>query len=710
MPDSPSQSVPRRREGAEPENPPSPKRRRVPLACRNCRERKVRCDGRRPICGTCQRRGQSEDHCEYMVIAETAKYQTERAYIQSLRDHITQLESSARQPPPSLEPSPNGNSGVEPVISSPEPAIVASHHPPEHCEHYPSPATTSLPSSISAMGAAVGDIRDTDIRDQYFGQTSIVSLVQECAHTSPSRQQTTTPLVYTAATQTADWLLDIYFTSPHMFYPWVHKQTFLTTYNSMWAARDTGHLHDLPDVGAGGRDCSTAVFYCALNAMLALGCEFSNLPSHAKRSTSLMFSERMKALISINIFDSGSLAHVQALLLVATYLQCTAYPKRCWNIVGMAYRMSIGLGLHLSRHARGLTRLEKEIRWRAWCACVHLDILVSMTMGRPAMTAPNNVPLPSPTDDRYLAEADAVPPPGEISRNQYLYENMRLIKILSNILSRIYHSAALVEADTPRRLDVDLQAVVEIDRAFDDFEASLDPALQWTSKQGSNGSADLVFKRQSNVLHARFLHLRLLLYRPAFTEYCSSASESGARGSNASGGRWIAMCRANCASGSVQAACNLIDSLSQATTQDATGAWCAGIILLLADTSGARFDGVDREARDSAWKKCVETLHRMSNVHSSARDYAIALSGLKEQKQTTLSHPPNATERGCGLRGTPWSGQHETQMLEQSRIFDGPYNILDPLMSHWDHGTEDIMLPAQFLQELDDGLLLPSLF
>lgn len=87
-----------------------------------------------------------------------------------------------------------------------------------------------------------------------------------------------------------------------------------------------------------------------------------------------MFYERMKGLISIDIFDSGSLAHVQALLLVAMYLQCTAYPKRCWNIVGMAYRMSIGLGLHLRRGHSDMTRLEREMRWRAWCACVHMDM------------------------------------------------------------------------------------------------------------------------------------------------------------------------------------------------------------------------------------------------------------------------------------------------------------------------------------------------
>jgi hypothetical protein len=35
------------------------KRRKIQLACTQCRERKVRCDGLRPVCGTCGRRGQA---------------------------------------------------------------------------------------------------------------------------------------------------------------------------------------------------------------------------------------------------------------------------------------------------------------------------------------------------------------------------------------------------------------------------------------------------------------------------------------------------------------------------------------------------------------------------------------------------------------------------------------------------------------------------
>lgn len=73
---------------------------------------------------------------------------------------------------------------------------------------------------------------------------------------------------------------------------------------------------------------------------------------------------------------AGVLAHVQAFLLVALYLQCTPYPRRCWNVVGMAHRMSVGLGLHLSQYIPELTLLEKEMRWRAWCACVQMDMYV----------------------------------------------------------------------------------------------------------------------------------------------------------------------------------------------------------------------------------------------------------------------------------------------------------------------------------------------
>ena len=178
--------------------------------------------------------------------------------------------------------------------------------------------------------------------------------------------------------KTTDWLLDVYFTNSHLFYPWVHKESLLASYETIWSSQDneSPNTNGLPDVGIGGQNCPAQVFYCALNAILAIACEFSNIRSREKRTSSLVFYERMKGLLNIDFLDSGSLAHVQALLLVALYLQCTPYPRQCWNVVGMAYRMSVGLGLHLSQYIPELTLLEKEMRWRAWCACVQMDMYV----------------------------------------------------------------------------------------------------------------------------------------------------------------------------------------------------------------------------------------------------------------------------------------------------------------------------------------------
>ncbi|KAL4899441.1 hypothetical protein BDW74DRAFT_189049 [Aspergillus multicolor] len=717
------------------DQPRSPKRRRVPLACSSCRERKVRCDGARPICSACQRRSNTTEPCEYMVITDTAKFQTERAYIQSLRDHIAYLEESIPKSSPIHD-----LSAVAPVPTSPVRPLAPRRAPvQEHCEHYPSPESPSLSKSITAMGAPVTDISQTDLGDQYYGQTSLVSLVQEYA--TPQRQpQPATPSAASCNVscapglssllsddyslpprKTADWLLNIYFTNSHLFYPWVHKESFVASYNFIWSSQDGSALNSFPDVGIGGRNCPPTMFYCALNAMFAIACEFSNMPPQEKRSTSLMFYERIKGLINIDILDSGSLAHVQALLLVAIYLQCTPYPNRCWNIVGMTYRMSIGLGLHLRRRGSDMTELEKEIRWRSWCACVHMDIILSMTMGRPAMTPiPYNIPLPSPIDDKYLASGKTVQqPPNEVSGNQFLYENTRLIGILGKILSTIYHSVEQTTDPVPlHEANSSLPAILDIDRALDEYEQSLHPALQWGPGAQSPLSEFPLCRRLSNVLHARFLHLRLLLYRPAFSEYCSALSDQGRGAVNSKAGtrRWSMLCRSNCAAGCVQAACDLIESLSRATMQDASGAWwygifyliSAGFILLLAYSADASFDGLDEEHRDRAWELCIQTLHCMVDVHPSARDYAIALSGLKQaQRQSTrTSAAIGAQNTGNDASGATQDRRH----IQGEADHSGLYNALDPLISNWDNGIEDIMLPAHFLQDMDDGLLLPSFF
>lgn len=156
----------------------------------------------------------------------------------------------------------------------------------------------------------------------------------------------------------------------------------MTAFNLLWTSQSTGNaLTDLPDIGLGSRNCSPTLFQCAMNAMFALADEFTDMQPGLKKKSSEVFYNCMKSLLDIDVFDGGSLAHVQALLIAAQYLQCTPDPKKCWNAVGMAYRMAVGLGLHLSnRPTSDLGPVEREMQWRTWCACVHMDMWVSHIM------------------------------------------------------------------------------------------------------------------------------------------------------------------------------------------------------------------------------------------------------------------------------------------------------------------------------------------
>lgn len=54
------------------------KRRRVALACTACRDRKVRCDGGKPVCRPCAKRADSSLPCVYSVVSSSAKQVSEQ--------------------------------------------------------------------------------------------------------------------------------------------------------------------------------------------------------------------------------------------------------------------------------------------------------------------------------------------------------------------------------------------------------------------------------------------------------------------------------------------------------------------------------------------------------------------------------------------------------------------------------------------------------
>lgn len=82
----------------------TPRRRKVALACEPCREKKVRCDGTKPICGPCTRRSYSIDRCIYKL--ENARSASNDAYLKVLHDRIRELEGACVQSGVAVPPAP----------------------------------------------------------------------------------------------------------------------------------------------------------------------------------------------------------------------------------------------------------------------------------------------------------------------------------------------------------------------------------------------------------------------------------------------------------------------------------------------------------------------------------------------------------------------------------------------------------------------------
>lgn len=199
-----------------------------------------------------------------------------------------------------------------------------------------------------------------------------------------------------------------------------------------------------------------------------------------------------------------------------------------------------------------------------------------MTLGRPpVLQMTDDVLVPAAVDDEFICpnSTSCVQPEGTVSQNLFVVENIRLAKILGKILSSIYWPSS----------SSDFSALVRLDGLLEDFRNSLVDDLTWwgNDTMRQQGARDHVLKRQRNVLHARFLHLRILLYRPSFSAFCAAARRSRQRRVTGSGldetgteantlqGAFQAQCATTC----VQVAYELSASLLAAREVEATGAW-----------------------------------------------------------------------------------------------------------------------------------------
>ncbi|OZJ02364.1 hypothetical protein BZG36_04478 [Bifiguratus adelaidae] len=191
---------------------------------------------------------------------------------------------------------------------------------------------------------------------------------------APSRPQT--PIISRPPSPEHQHLINAYFQYVHPITPMVDEEAVRADYASA-KRKDSAWLG-------------------LLNMILALG----TIASHTSDSNEdIRYYNAAKSYLGLDSFGSGHIETVQALgLMAGHYLHYRNRPNMASGIMGAAFRMAYGLGLHreFTFADKSKTANQRETKRRTWWCLVVMDTSASTTLGRPStvpqFSAAVNVP------------------------------------------------------------------------------------------------------------------------------------------------------------------------------------------------------------------------------------------------------------------------------------------------------------------------------
>jgi hypothetical protein len=324
-----------------------------------------------------------------------------------------------------------------------------------------------------------------------------------------------------------------------------------------------------------------------------------------------------------------------------------------------------------------------------------------MTFGRPPMTsslsiAPemlNKAPDPSSPESLRLA---------------FYYEGVKLSVILEDILQRIYKpwltrdanngnnnngsiNTTTTSSSNALQTHHNLDTVVEIQGQLDQFERSVTPFLSWTTSAEMPGAVSdedrLIMGISQNVLHARFIYLQLILYRPILSQLTNpDANPTTSSGSNTPGQSLLTRdglrysFAIECGRSCIEAARRLIVLVHSVYRTETTDIWwwnglcrlpttltssyyflltrcadacAAGLVLIVARSCPDVWKSLDRDEIAALWNKCQSILRDQALFSASARKSLDLL--LKVNEHALLKQVANEND-GQAVNGAGSSG------------------------------------------------------
>lgn len=650
----------------EADTAPRSKRQRVSAACDECRKKKIKCDGFRPVCAPCTRKRGPSGPCNW-----GSRQHRQRGTSQ---EDLSQLRHQA----------------VEAVNSSQRPAA------PEHTRSH----SLQLSGEHTDLANAMMGLIDEEVQGSvnHFGDSSVTGFLHQIKRvidqqSTPPRLQR--PLDFSQRRvqsstrsdrsrdrrheldyvlpprQRANHLLDIYWRLVDSLYPFLDRVEVESLYQRVWSGESIGE--DGP------------VFLSLLNLVFSIACTLdAAIAPERRESAAEVFYQRSRELMDLKLVQRQSLLTVQCFLLVGQYLQSTNDPQQCWNFVGLAIRMAQSLGLDmLSTKAPVPGSPDTETLRRVWHSCVLMDRTLSMTFGRPPMITSQGVTLvpmpvvqqnssmcPCPTDINGTS-------PG-ISDSHFFIESLKLYDIINEALLNLYNSPLEEAPDTDPYMAYfgslgarGVGLLLDRDRCLCLWSRNIPSHLRPTSDSHNHGPC----QRQANVLRFQYLHVRMILYRPVLSRFCARYDNGENSPDDAMPSAIALQCALVCLNTAFQVI-ELFDSIMEGrdleTLDDLLPTWwysvfyvySAATVLVAARLQPAITAEIPEQAITKSWQTAMKIMGRFQKFSSHPKRCSAVLNVLFDQvPQKHLQHARRFHQR---RRRVAQKQSHQPQYLERS--------------------------------------------
>ncbi|KAH6661205.1 fungal-specific transcription factor domain-containing protein [Truncatella angustata] len=538
------------------------KRRRVPVACAACRNKKSRCDGQRPKCSSCQ---VQDLECEYAQTPISSTTPVPKIFLQLVETRLANLENDVRAlkrqnrseaqysldddrgelshlvVDSSISREELQNTGVSPDATDGVGTIEFTDE--ENAGYFGQSSNIAFTRNLRR---ALGRVLTERQNDNSMAQSATASPPQArvrvsrplspgLRHYPPvNANHSTSEALRLPPPTEMETLIRKFFGNTGALFPYIHRANFIKTF-------EDAKRYNF-------KTCRRS-WLGLLNIILAMATGTEPLPIADVSERTIRaetFYSRSKTLCLDLIMSGTSVESVQTMLLMSLYLQGTNRSVKTWNIHGLAVKAAFQLGLHVSDSAWNCSELDREIRNRTWYGCVILDRTLSMTFGRPPAIPENYVRVPLPQICHSSMSRNDSSDNLEIVSAMFFVATIKLYKVMWSIIDTLY--ACNLGSQPDHNVLMVASNVLQIEQQFLEWQSTLNPELALIQAQEISSDPEYsLTKRLRVILTMRYHNLRILAYRPYLDLYLRNIGRPHVDGSEVLmlkqfGGRNITAC------------------------------------------------------------------------------------------------------------------------------------------------------------------------